>query len=87
MPRAKRIVIPPTLQSLLRTFCCFPGIDNLVEKQVQQCIPCQAVNPPTTKEPVQPSEFPKGHWQYFEMDFQTTNKYLLLLIDTADGLS
>ena len=57
-------------KSLLRTFCWFPCIDKLVEKQIRQCLPCQSVRPPIHKEPIQPSKLPQGPWQYVEMDFQ-----------------
>ena len=57
-------------KSLLRTFCWFPCIDKLVEKQIRQCLPCQSVRPPIHKEPIQPSELPRGPWQYVEMAFE-----------------
>ena len=71
-------------KSFLRIFCWFPGIDQLVEKQVKRCLPCQSVRPANHHEPVQPSQLPDGPWQYVEMDFQgpyPNNEYLLVMID------
>lgn len=57
-------------KSLLRTFCWFPVMEKAIERQVQECLPCQAVQPANNEQPVKLSELPSGPWQYVEMDFQ-----------------
>ena len=57
-------------KNVLRTFCWFPGMDKVVENQARECLPCQAVHPANTDQPVKPSELPSGPWQYVEIDFQ-----------------
>ena len=57
-------------KNFLQAFCWFPGMDRVVENQVRECLPCQAVHPANTDQPVKPSELPSGPWQYVEIDFQ-----------------
>ena len=71
-------------KALIRTFCWFPGIDKMVEKNVKECLTCQAVQVPRHSEPVKASDLPDGPWQYTEMDFQgpyPNGQYIFIMID------
>ena len=67
-------------KSLLRTFCCFPGMNKAVENKVRECLPCQAVQPTSNEQLIKPSELPSGPWQYVEMDFRV-HTYIFIMID------
>ena len=71
-------------KALIRTFCWFPGIDQAVERQVRECLSCQAVQPPRNAQPIKPLVLPKAPWQYVEMDFQgpyPNGDYIMIIID------
>ena len=71
-------------ESLLQTFCWFPGIDKAVENKVRECLPRQVVQPASTEQPIKPSELPSGPWQYVGMDFQDpypNGDHIFILID------
>ena len=71
-------------KALIRTFCWFPGIDQMVERQVREYLSCQAVQPPSNDQPIKPSELPEGPWQYVEMDFQgpyPNGEYIMIVMD------
>ena len=52
----------------LRTALWFPGLDGLVEKEVNNCIPCQATTPAQNKEPLLMTELPEHPWQHLAAD-------------------
>ena len=47
-------------KSLLRETVWFPGIDNMVEKAVADCLPCQSSVPKSSPEPLQMTPLPDG---------------------------
>ena len=57
-------------KALLRTYAWFPGLDKEVERQINRCLPCQAVQREASEQPIKPNELPTGPWQFVEMDFQ-----------------
>ena len=71
-------------KQLLREKVWFPGIDDMVEKAIQHCIPCQAATPQNHMEPLKMSEIPKGPWQDVSIDFTgpfPSGEYLLVVVD------
>ena len=56
-------------KQLLRSKIWFPGIDKMVEKTIDQCIPCQAVTNVKKREPLCMSETPKNPWSEVSADF------------------
>ena len=71
-------------KSLIQQFCWFPGLDAKVERQVKECLACQATQPNRYHEPIKPSELPQGPWQFVEIDFQgpyPSGEYILVMID------
>jgi hypothetical protein len=56
-------------KQFLRSRVWFPRIDSLVEREIKQCIPCQAATPRTTREPLKMSPLPKGPWVQVSADF------------------
>lgn len=52
----------------LRSSVWFPGMDQLVEKQVKTCLPCQATTSSHSKQPLQMSELPSEPWQAIAAD-------------------
>ncbi len=62
----------------------FPGIDRLVERRIETCIPCQAVMPTNNREPLEMSELPFKPWDKVGVDFYgpfPSGDYLLVVID------
>ena len=77
-------------QGIVKTKQCirekvwFPGIDAKVEAEVKSCIPCQASNPQSSREPVISSEIPTKPWIELSMDFAgpfPSGDLLLVVID------
>ena len=71
-------------KSLLRQKVWFPGIDQLVENVVKNCIACQATTAKEHLEPFKMSKLPHGPWDTVSVDFSgpyTSGEYLLVLID------
>ena len=77
-------------QGIVKTKQCirekvwFPGIDAKVEAEVKSCIPCQASNPQSSREPIISSEIPTKPWIELSMDFAgpfPSGDYLLVVID------
>ena len=72
-------------KNLLRSCCWFPGMDSQVESKTKRCIPCQAVQPATHKEPIKPKELPDGPWQRVEMESSQgpypNGEYIFVMID------
>lgn len=52
----------------LRACVWFPGLDAMVERAVQGCIPCQATTPGRSKEPLVMTELPPEPWQLVAAD-------------------
>ena len=71
-------------KSLLRETVWFPGIDNMVEKAVADCLPCQSSVPKSSREPLQITPLPDGPWKDVAVDFTgpfAGGEYLLVVID------
>ena len=71
-------------KSFARSFCWFPGIDNMIEQKVKKCRQCQAVQDDNLEQPIKPRILPDGPWQQLEMDFQgpyPTGQYIFVVID------
>ncbi|XP_028418333.1 uncharacterized protein K02A2.6-like [Dendronephthya gigantea] len=56
-------------KKLLREKVWFPRIDELVEKCVAECIPCQATTQVKNSEPLKMTSLPDGPWQNVSVDF------------------
>ena len=71
-------------KAFIRSKAWFPGIDKMVEEQVEKCIPCQANTNQCIKEQLNMSDLPSGPWQNLSMDFcgpLPSGEYLLVIID------
>ena len=72
-------------KSLLRESLWFPGIDRLVEREVSNCVPCQAAThgKKPVLEPLKMSEMPERAWTELSIDFcsPVPGEYLLVVID------
>lgn len=56
-------------KSLLREKVWFPGIDRLVENEIQNCLACQATVECKNTEPLKMTELPEGPWRELSVDF------------------
>ena len=56
-------------KQFLRSHVWFPGIDNLVEREVKSCLPCQATTHVTTRTPLVMSELPSKLWEHVAIYF------------------
>ena len=56
-------------KSLLREKVLFPGIDQITEKVVRNCIACQAATAKETLEPYKMSQLPHGPWDKVSIEF------------------
>ena len=62
-------------QGIVKTKQCirekvwFPNIDSMVEEKVKSCIPCQASNPQSDREPIIPTPLPVKPWHSLSIDF------------------
>ena len=62
-------------QGIVKTKQCirekvwFPNIDSMVEEKVKSCIPCQASNPQSDREPIIPTPLPVKPWHSLAIDF------------------
>jgi hypothetical protein len=50
-------------KSLLREKCLFPGIDRLVENEIQNCIACQDIVECKNTEPLKMTKLREGPWR------------------------
>ena len=71
---------------LIREKVWFPGIDELVEDKIQNCLACQAstLDSKAKYEPLIMSELPDGPWQKVDIDFCgpfPSGDYLLVAMD------
>ena len=69
---------------LLRQTVWFPNMEGLVKEFVETCPPCQAAQPRTETEPINPTEYPEGPWQALHADFKgpvAGSWYLHVIID------
>ena len=72
------------VKALLRTKTWFPGIDDLTNRTVDQCIPCQVTEKPNNPEPLRMTDMPSGPWQKVHLDFYgplPSGEHLLVCID------
>ena len=72
-------------KSLLRETVWFPAMNDMVERAVWSCIPCQAATTTSSSnEPLKMTKLPEGPWQEVSMDFLgpvPTGDYLCVIID------
>ncbi|XP_057292552.1 uncharacterized protein K02A2.6-like [Hydractinia symbiolongicarpus] len=71
-------------KELLRSKVYFQGIDNMVEKKISNCIPCQAVTPTSADAPIRIMDIPEQVWETLNIDFLgpfPTGYYLFVVID------
>ncbi|XP_014662946.1 PREDICTED: uncharacterized protein K02A2.6-like [Priapulus caudatus] len=71
-------------KQLLRMKTWFSGIDNLVEREVENCLLCQANTPSKHREPLLMTPTPLNKWERLSMDFcgpLPTGEYLMVVID------
>ena len=71
-------------KAFARSFCWFPGIDQMIENKIRTCLQCQLVQDTTTEQPIKPRMLPEGPWQQVEMDFQgpyPNGQYIFVMMD------
>ena len=72
-------------KSLLRETVWFPAMNDMVERAVRSCIPCQeATTTSSSNEPLKMTKLPEGPWQEVSMDFLgpvPSGDYLCVIID------
>ena len=59
-------------------------MDTAVEKEVKQCIPCQANTGRGTVEPLRMLDLPRGPWLNLSVDFcgpPPSGDYLMVIVD------
>lgn len=56
-------------KALIRSKVWFPGIDALVERMVNSCVPCQVAQAKVQFEPLCPTPMPDGPWVEISGDF------------------
>ena len=59
-------------------------MDQMVERTIKDCVPCQCTVRSTTTEPIMPTDIPKSAWHTIELDFSSrtpTKEYLLAVYD------
>ena len=69
---------------LLRSRLWFPGMDCLVEKRVNACLPCQAATDSHPRDPLKPSVAPEEPWVKLYCDHwgpTRDGKHILVIID------
>ena len=52
----------------IRNSLWFPQMDQMIEQQVKQCLPCQAATPLAIRQPLQMSDLPPEPWQTLAAD-------------------
>ena len=71
-------------KAMLRAKVWFPGMDQLLEDKLKNCIACQATTSTNKPAPLQMSELPPAPWTELSADFfgpLPTGEHLLLVID------
>ena len=69
-------------KTLLRSKVWFPDMDKLVEKEVGNCLSCQATVYQHGREPLKMSVLPNGPWEKVKIDFfGPTSEYVLEIVD------
>ena len=71
-------------KALLRSKVYFKTMDNLVEKKISNCLPCQAVGKESLATPLNNTEIPENVWDTLNVDYLgplPTGKYLFVLVD------
>ncbi len=69
-------------KGLLRSKIWFPGMDQMIEQMIQDCVPCKLNSNRPEREPLQPTEMPDQPWDVLAIDFfgPLPNKNELLVI-------
>ena len=71
-------------KQLIKETMWFPKIDEHVKLEIQDCLPCQAVNSGPQQEPIKPSVLPEEPWSSLVSDLYgplPTGEYLLVVQD------
>ena len=71
-------------KSIMRDKVYFPGLDELVETTLRNCLPCKAVSRPDHPPPLKMSTLPPDPWHTVNMDFLgplPDGSHLLVVID------
>ncbi|KAI5724806.1 hypothetical protein M8J77_007371 [Diaphorina citri] len=71
-------------KQLLRSKVWFCGMDGMVEKLIENCLPCKSTYCQIFPEPLKPTELPSGPWKEVAIDFAgpfNNNYYALVLVD------
>ena len=71
-------------KALLRTKIYFVRLDELVEKELSTCVPCQAVTKHNTQAPIQNMPIPDRVWQTVNIDYLgplPNGYYIFVIID------
>ncbi|KAL1447853.1 hypothetical protein WDU94_005575 [Cyamophila willieti] len=71
-------------KQFLRSCVWFPKMDELVEKKIKVCVPCQATHGKQTYEPIVSGPLPSAPWKELSLDFAgpfPNGKYVMVLID------
>ena len=68
------------MKQLAKDLIYWPGINGQIEDMVSKCGPCQKHRKYQIKEPLVPSEVPKGPWQHLAADLFDCNKVKYLIV-------
>ena len=71
-------------KQFLRETVWFPGIDQMVERRIKDCLPCQATTAGGHREPLKMTPLPDGPWKQVAIDFAGPfpgGEYILVVID------
>ena len=71
-------------KALLRSKVFFVGMDKLVEKEITNCLPCQATGKPKPQSPITSSVLPSTVWHTVNVDFLgplPNGTYVFVVID------
>ena len=71
------------MKSLARMHVFWPGLDQHIERVVQECSPCQVVQPLPAQAPVNPWAWPSHPWHCIHVDFAGPflDQMFLLVVD------
>jgi len=69
-------------KQFLRATTWFPGMDKLVEREIEHCMPCQVTVATPQQEPLKPTTLPNEPWDVVATDLHgpiSTGEYLLVV--------
>lgn len=71
------------MKMLARSFVWWPGLDQAIEKYVQRCKICQAVQPSAQPVPLHPWSYPAKCWSRVHVDFAVKDENVFLVLVDA----